>query len=204
MIRLLLDARDPETGDALDHEALRNEAAVIFMAGHETTANSLAWTWFLLSQAPDVEARLHAELTQVLGGRLPTLEDVPQLIFTRAVFEEAMRLYPPVPLLGRRRCATRPSATGTIPEGSLVIVVPWLLHRHRKFWGKPDHFIPERFLPENAAVGALQLYSVQHRAAHLRRRRHSGRPRRSSASQPWPSERDCGSPPAPLSSRCAA
>ena len=68
MIRMLLEARDPETGEALDREALRNEAAVIFMAGHETTANSLAWTWFLLSQAPEVEARLHAELAEVLGG----------------------------------------------------------------------------------------------------------------------------------------
>jgi cytochrome P450 len=87
MIRLLLEARDAETGAALDPEALRNEAAVIFMAGHETTANSLAWTWFLLSQAPDQETRLHKELDEVLGGRLPTLEDLPRLIFTRAVFE---------------------------------------------------------------------------------------------------------------------
>src|SRR5205085_1476939 len=90
MIRLLLDARDPETGEALDPEALRNEAAVIFMAGHETTANSLAWTWYLLSQAPESEARLHTELDRVLAGRLPSLDDVPQLLFTRAVFEEAI------------------------------------------------------------------------------------------------------------------
>jgi cytochrome P450 len=102
MIRLLLDARDAETGAALDRDALRNEAAVIFMAGHETTANSLAWTWFLLSQAPDAEARLHVELDRVLAGRLPTLNDVPRLVFTRAVFEESIRLYPPVPFLGRQ------------------------------------------------------------------------------------------------------
>src|SRR5437762_698146 len=96
MIRMLLEARDPETGDKLDREALRNEAAVIFMAGHETTANSLAWTWFLLSQAPEVEDRLHGELARVLNGRLPGLDDVPRLVYTRAVFEEAIRLYPPV------------------------------------------------------------------------------------------------------------
>src|SRR5215472_8418165 len=95
MITLLLDAKDPETGQPLDEEALRSEAAVIFMAGHETTANSLAWTWYLLSQVPEVEARLHEELDRVLGGRNPTLADVPRLVYTRAVFEETIRLYPP-------------------------------------------------------------------------------------------------------------
>jgi cytochrome P450 len=157
MIRMLLEARDPETGEALDREGLRNEAAVIFMAGHETTANSLAWTWYLLSQAPEVEARLHAELAEILGSRLPTLEDVPQLIYTRAVFEEAIRLYPPVPLLGRLALKEETIRDQTIPEGSLLIVIPWLLHRHRRLWKNPDHFIPERFLPENAA--ARQRYS---------------------------------------------
>jgi cytochrome P450 len=157
MIRMLIEARDPETGDALDREALRNEAAVIFMAGHETTANSLAWIWFLLSQAPEVEARLHAELAQVLGGRLPTLDDVPRLVYTRAVFEEAIRLYPPVPLLGRQALCEERIRNRTIPEGSLLVVIPWLLHRHRRLWEQPDHFIPERFLPENA--GARERYS---------------------------------------------
>jgi len=157
MIRLLLDARDPETGDALDPEALRNEAAVIFMAGHETTANSLAWTWYLLSQAPEAEARLHAELDRVLAGRLPSLDDVPQLLFTRAVFEEAIRLYPPVPFLGRQALRDETIRNRRIPEGSMVMVVPWLLHRHKRLWEQPDHFIPERFLPDNA--GARQRYS---------------------------------------------
>jgi cytochrome P450 len=151
MIAMLLDARDPETGDRLDREALRNEAAVIFMAGHETTANSLAWTWFLLSQAPEVETRLHRELADMLGGRLPSLDDVPRLPYTRAVFEEAIRLYPPVPLLGRQALRAETIRNRAIPRGALVVVVPWLLHRHRRLWDRPDHFIPERFLPENAA-----------------------------------------------------
>lgn len=157
MIRRLFDARDPETGDALDREALRNEAAVIFMAGHETTANSLAWTWFLLSQSPDVETRLHAELGQVLGGRLPTLDDVPRLVYTRAIFEEVIRLYPPVPLLGRQAARRESIRERAIPAGSLVIVVPWLLHRHKHLWDQPDNFMPERFLPENA--GRRERYS---------------------------------------------
>jgi cytochrome P450 len=157
MIGMLLEARDPETGDKLDREALRNEAAVIFMAGHETTANSLAWSWYLLSQAPDAEARLHAELDAVVGKRLPTLDDVPALVFTRAVFEEAIRLYPPIPVLGRQALRDEVIRNRPIPKGSLVAVIPWLLHRHKLLWDEPDHFVPERFLPENAA--ARQRYS---------------------------------------------
>jgi cytochrome P450 len=158
MIRLLLEARDSETGAPLDDTALRNEAAVIFMAGHETTANSLAWTWYLLSQAPDIEDRLHAELAEVLRGRLPTLEDVPKLIYTRAVFEEAIRLYPPVPVLARQALQDEKIRGRPIPAGSLVLVVPWLLHRHRKYWERPDHFVPERFLPENAGSLVRHAY----------------------------------------------
>ena len=158
MIRLLLDARDSETGQPLDELALRNEAAVIFMAGHETTANSLAWTWYLLSQAPQVEERLHTELDQVLAGRPPTLKDVPRLTYTRAIFEETVRLYPPVPLLARQALREETIRGRAVPAGSLVIVVPWLLHRHRKFWGQPDHYIPERFLPENAQYRVRHAY----------------------------------------------
>jgi cytochrome P450 len=158
MIRLLLDAKDPETGKAIDGEALRNEAAVIFMAGHETTANSLAWSWYLLSQAPAVEARLHAELDEVLGGRVPTLADVPRLLYTRAVFDEAIRLYPPVPLLARQATRREKIRRWTIEPGSLVIVVPWLLQRHRKYWDQPDHFIPERFLADGSAKHARHAY----------------------------------------------
>jgi cytochrome P450 len=158
MIRLLLEARDSETGEPLDELALRNEAAVIFMAGHETTANSLAWTWYRLSQAPRVEERLHAELDQVFAGRAPTLEDVPRLTYTRAIFEETVRLYPPVPLLARQALRDETIRGRAVPAGSLVIVVPWLLHRHRKFWGQPDHYIPERFLPENAQSRVRHAY----------------------------------------------
>jgi cytochrome P450 len=143
----LLDAVDEETGQPLDDEAVRNEAAVIFMAGHETTANTLAWAWFLLSQAPDVEARLHAEIDEVLGGRAPGLGDVPRLRFTRAIIEETLRLYPPVPILAREALEEEEIRGRPVPKGSLIMVVPWLIHRHRLLWDKPDHFIPDRFLP---------------------------------------------------------
>jgi cytochrome P450 len=146
VIGMLLDATD-ETGAPLDAQALRNEAAVIFMAGHETTANCLAWTWYLLSQAPEVEAKLHAELTEVLGGRSPTQADLPKLVYARAVVEEVLRLYPPVPLLVREAGSEERLRRRVVPAGSLVMVIPWLLHRHRGFWDEPDSFRPERFLP---------------------------------------------------------
>ena len=112
----------------------------------------------MLSQVPEVEARLHAELTKVLGGRPPVLDDVPRLIYTRAVFEEAIRLYPPVPLLGRQALRDERIRNRDIPKGSLVVVAPWLLHRHRRLWERPDHFEPERFLPENAATRKRYSY----------------------------------------------
>jgi cytochrome P450 len=147
IIGRLLEARDQDSGAALDTDALRHEAAVLLMAGHETTANTLAWAWYLLSQMPEVEARLHAEVDQVLGERTPTLADVPKLVYTRAILEETMRLYPPVPIMSRETLNDEVYNDTSIPKGSIIIVAPWLLHRHKKLWPKPDHFIPERFLP---------------------------------------------------------
>ena len=197
MIRLLLEARDAETGEPLDDVALRNEAAVIFMAGHETTANSLAWAWYLLSQAPEVEERLHAELAKTLAGRLPTLDDVPELSYTRAIFEETVRLYPPVPLLARQASRDETIRGRSVPAGSLVIVVPWLLHRHRKFWGKPDHYHPGALSAGERPVSReTRLYSVQRRSPHLRRRR-----LRSDRSCPVPRHSGSTGPPA-LGPRC--
>jgi cytochrome P450 len=146
VIGQLLDARDDE-GRPLSEEALRNEVAVLFMAGHETTANTMAWVWFMLSQCPNVENRLHAELDAVLGSRLPTLADLRRLPYTQAVVEETMRIYPPVPILPREALQDETFNGVHIPKGSLLFVVPWLLHRHRKLWDRPDHFVPERFLP---------------------------------------------------------
>ena len=147
IIGRLFDVQEQDGGVKFDRDALRNEAAVLFMAGHETTANSLAWTWYLLSQSPRVEAKLLGEIDRVLGNRPPTLADVPNLVYTRAVFEETMRLYPPVPLLTREALVDEKFKNVTIPKGSIMVISPWLLHRHKKLWPRPDHFIPERFLP---------------------------------------------------------
>ncbi|WP_084649971.1 cytochrome P450 [Stappia stellulata] len=141
----LLDARD-EDGRPLSRQAIRNEAAVIFMAGHETTANTLAWAWFLLSQAPAVRAKLHAEVDAVSPDGDPAFEDVSRLTYTRAVIEETLRLYPPVPILAREAGQDDRIAGVEIPKGSIVMVVPWLLHRNPTLWDRADHFEPERFL----------------------------------------------------------
>lgn len=152
LLSLLLNGETGKPGPArrcpMGATAARNEAIVMFMAGHETTANSLAWTWYLLDHSPRAAAKLHEELDRVLGGRPPSFEDVADLPYTRAVFEEAMRLYPPVPLLSRQARAADRIRDKAIRRDTIVLAIPWLLHRHEAYWDKPDSFIPERFLPD--------------------------------------------------------
>lgn len=148
MVAELLKANKSESGeDLMTREQIRNEIIVLFMAGHETTANVLAWTWYLISQAPDVEAKLHDELETVLGGRTPEFADVDKLKYTRAILDETMRLYPPVPILSRQALKEDEIRGRKIPAGSLMLIVPWLVQRHKKFWKNPDSFMPERFMP---------------------------------------------------------
>ena len=146
LLDLLLRARDEETGAGLSDQELRDEALTIFAAGHETTANALAWTWYLLATHPEVKARFHEEVDRVLQGRTPQADDLQQLPYTRAVFDEAVRLYPPVPAV-QRKAATRTSIGGlTLPAGALVLVGIYHLHRHPAFWRDPERFMPERWL----------------------------------------------------------
>jgi cytochrome P450 len=145
---LLLANHESRTPGGLTLEQVRNEAVVIFMAGHETTANALAWAWYLLALHPQAEARLHEELARVLGGRDAAYDDVPALRYTRAVIEEAMRLYPPVPILSRECLGDDVIRDRLVPKGSIMLVVPWLLHRHELYWERPHEFVPERFLPD--------------------------------------------------------
>ena len=147
----------PTTGQPMTRGAFRNEAAVLFMAGHETTANTLAWAWFLLSQAPWAETAVQAE-ADALGGRPATFEDLPRLRYTRAVIEETLRLYPPVPIQARQAAAADRIRNRAIPAKSLVILVPWLLHRHRQLWERPDSFEPERWLPGGSGAPSRYAY----------------------------------------------
>jgi cytochrome P450 len=149
MIHMLLDARTP-AGDPLTREEVVNEAATLFMAGYETTASTLAWAHYLISEDPETAAKLHGELEDVFGDRLPTLEDVPKLKFTRAIIDETLRLYPPVPFLIRQAVEADEIDGVKIPAKSLVGVIPWLLHRNPEIWDRPDTFLPERFLAGSA------------------------------------------------------
>lgn len=137
--------------DAITREGIRNEIIVLFMAGHETTANTLAWTWYLVSQTPEVEGKIHDELEAVCRGEIPNYEHYSQLTYLRAVLEEAMRLYPPVPVLSRQAVDEDRIRGRDIPKGAIVMAVPWLLHRHESLWEQPNQFIPERFIEGGSA-----------------------------------------------------
>jgi cytochrome P450 len=149
LLSMLLLAQDEEAdGRGMSDRQVRDEAMTIFLAGHETTANALAWTWYLLSSAPHVEERLHAELDRVLGGRLPTIADLPNLTFVEQVITESMRLYPPAWIIGRRAIQDYAVEDYLIPARSIVIVSPYLIHRDARFFPEPDRFMPDRWTSE--------------------------------------------------------
>jgi len=151
LLGLLLAARDEETGEGMGDRELRDQIATIFTAGHETTANALAWTWYLVSLHPAVEERLEAELEAVLGARPPRYDDIAHLSYTRMVIEEAMRLYPPAHTMSREALADDEIEGHLVPKGSSVVISPWLIHRHEKLWERPLVFDPERMAPERLA-----------------------------------------------------
>jgi cytochrome P450 len=158
LLARLIAARDEQTGGGMTAQEVRDHVITIFLAGHETTAMAMTWTWFLLSQHPVVEAKLHAELDAVLNGRAPTHEDLSKLIYTRMVVEESMRIYPPVHTIGREAIADDTLVGQRVPRGATVLIVPWLLHRHVKLWDEPGRFDPERFSPQRSAVRARFSY----------------------------------------------
>ncbi|MGO4171785.1 cytochrome P450 [Bosea sp. TAF32] len=146
MVDLLIRRNQKNGGEPLDTTALRNEAATIFMAGHETTATTLTWAWYLLANAPWVRRSVHDEITAACGNRAATLADLPQLRWCRAVIQETLRLYPPVPLLPRQALEADRIGHIDVEKSALVMIAPWLLHRSVDLWEKPNHFLPERFL----------------------------------------------------------
>ncbi len=152
LLNRLVAAKDAETGLAMNAREVRDELVTIFVAGHETTAMTMSWLWYLLSQHPAEEARLHAELSEVLGGRPPSQEDLPRLAFTRQVVEESMRLYPAAPAISTRRAQEEDEICGhTIRKGASVAISPWYLHRNRNLWDEPERFDPDRFSPARSA-----------------------------------------------------
>jgi len=151
LLSLLMSAKDEETGEQMTDAQLRDEVVTMLLAGHETTAVALSWTWVLLDQHPDVRAKLSGELASVLGGKTPTAAEVPRLTYTRAVIDEAMRLHPPVYILFRRVKEDDVICGHRIHGGGVVVMTPMVFHRHPVFWDRPDAFHPERWLDEDAA-----------------------------------------------------
>jgi cytochrome P450 len=145
LLSMLLLSQDEEDGGGMTDEQVRDECLTLFLAGHETTANALTWTWYLLSQNPQAEARLHEELDRVLNGRVPKFEDLPNLKFTEAVVAESMRLYPPAWVVGRLAVEDHEFAGYKIPKGSLALASMFVTHRDPRFWEDAESFKPERW-----------------------------------------------------------
>ena len=152
LLSMLLAAQDEDDGGVMTDAQVRDEAMTIFLAGHETTANALTWMWYLLSTAPDVEARLHEEVGRVLGQRLPTMADTGALIYVERVVAEAMRLYPPAWIIGRR--AIEPYTIGdyTAPSRSIFVMSPYVVQRDARHFAHPERFDPDRWTPEFRAA----------------------------------------------------
>ncbi|HEV2443647.1 MAG TPA: cytochrome P450 [Steroidobacteraceae bacterium] len=150
-IAMLMSARDKDSGEPMGERQLIDEILTLVVAGHETTASGLNWTWYLLSQHPDAEARLHAELDAVPDDLAPGLPQMEQLAYTQQVVNEALRLYPPGWLLSRRTVQPDVLSGYEIPAGANVLLPLYLLHRHPRYWKDPDTFFPQRFAPDHDA-----------------------------------------------------
>jgi len=157
LLGLLLAARD-EDGRGMSREQVRDELVTFMLAGHETTANGLAWMWYLLSRSPEARDRLHSEVDEILGGRVPTADDVDRLPYTSACFQEALRLYPPAWVIEREAVADDEIDGHPIPAGATLIMPTYLIHRDPRLWPNPEGFDPRRFLPENARAHPRYAY----------------------------------------------
>lgn len=152
LLSMLMLARDEEDGAGMSDRQLRDEVITLFLAGHETTANLLSWTFYCLSQNPEPEERLHEEVDRVLAGRAPTFEDIPGLAVAERVLAESMRLHPPAWILGRRALREVTLGPYQVPAGAYVIASPYATHRDPRFFPDPQRFLPERFTLEAKAA----------------------------------------------------
>ncbi len=147
LLSMLLDAVDEETNQTMTPRQVRDEVLTLLLAGHETTANALVWTWYLLSQNPEAADKLHHEVTSVLGERAPSGLDLPRLPYTRMVVEESMRLYPPAWAVSRNAVGDDEIGGYRVPRKTNMIISSFVTHRHPAFWEEPERFDPERFSP---------------------------------------------------------
>jgi cytochrome P450 len=158
LIRRLLEARDRRNGDKLDDTEIYDEIVSLAHGSILTTLRALTWFWYVLALHPSVEARVHAELEDVLGGRAPSPPDFSRLPYLDRVIDETMRLYPPIPMMLRTAAADDVVCGRRVPKGSIVAIMPWVIHRHRKLWDEPDRFDPGRFAREASAARPRYAY----------------------------------------------
>ena len=151
LLSMLLAARYEDDGTGMSDEQIRDEALTLFTAGHETTAVALSWTWYLLAKHPEIAAKLHEEVDRVLQGRAPTPEDFRDLPYTYRVFQESLRLYPPTLMVGREAREDLELGGFRVPDRSLVILTPYVVHRDPALYEDPERFDPDRWLPEAVA-----------------------------------------------------
>ena len=145
LLSMLLDAQDADDGSRMTSRQVRDEVITMFLAGHETTAVALSWTWYLLAQHPEVEARLAEELREVLAGRAPSVGDLSRLRYAAMVVTESMRLFPPAYGLGRQAARATEIAGQPVAAGDIVIAPTWVVHRDRRWFEEPLAFRPERW-----------------------------------------------------------
>uniref|UniRef100_A0A7V4XUD2 Cytochrome P450 n=1 Tax=Acidobacterium capsulatum TaxID=33075 RepID=A0A7V4XUD2_9BACT len=159
LLSMLLRSRDDEADHSgMTDEQVRDEILTIFLAGYETVATALTWTWYLLAQNPEAEARMHEEIDTVLQGRTPTLEDLPQLKYVEMVFAESMRLYPPAWAMGRQATADVELGPYRLPAGSYVFFSQYIIQRNPEYWPDPLEFRPERFSVDQKAARSRFIY----------------------------------------------
>lgn len=158
ILAAFLDARDATTGEPFGFEELVNQVAMLFLAGHETSASALTWASHLIASAPDIQERMHAEVVQNIGDRQPEFTDMKQLTLTWNVFRETLRLFPPVGFIARESPRGCPMRDKQVKPGATVVVAPWLLHRHRSWWAEPDAFNPDRYDNDESRDSLRQAY----------------------------------------------
>ncbi len=151
LLGLLMQARYEDTGLGMDDAGLRSQVITLLLAGYDTTASALTWTFYLLSQHPEIVARLRQDVHRTLNGRTPVYADLPRLENSRMAFEEALRLYPPAWVLGRVALGDDQFGEYFVPAGTIVAISPYTIHRHLGFWDDPERFDPQRFTAERSA-----------------------------------------------------
>ena len=147
LLGMLMAARDEETGEGMSDGQIRDEVTTIYLAGHETTAGTLAWAWYLLSKSPDVARSVREEVRRVLGDRTPAIEDLKHLTYTKAVLDETLRLYPPAWVVSRKAVEEDEIGGYPIPAGQKIFLSPYVTHRREDLWENPEGFDPDRFAP---------------------------------------------------------